>query len=437
MLRHRVTATTALCLFLAIVPVSGAGGVAQDGNGPDDRGTAATPRRVVAVGDIHGAIAEFVELLQVVELIDADLNWTGGDAILVQTGDFTDRGAGVRQVMDLLMRLRRQAPASGGEVLIAIGNHEVMNVIGEVRDVTPDIMLSFASADPVRTRDDGFKEFEKRVLSRDRRWSQLSRSQRRDVEDDWLSKHPVGHVEYLRALGPDGEYGQFLRSLPMSVIVQDVLFLHAGIPPELQEWGVERLNARVAEEIRAFDDYRRLLQDKERITSFANLTEIFGGAAGETDGLDWLEDRTASMASPPPLLGDLASVRDARQRFQSLFYLSDWFLNAPEGPLWFRGYARWGEAEGADLAADLVAALGVRAIVVGHTPQREGVRARFGSRIFLIDTGMLTERYGGEAMALEIVGETYTVIRATGQRTLLPAPPAVQPQSITRPPVER
>jgi hypothetical protein len=315
--RHRLIVTTALCLLMAILPVSGARGFAPKGNGQEEAGTGPTPRRVVAVGDSHGAFEEFVELMRTTEIVDADLNWIGGNTVLVQTGDFTDRGAGVRQVMDLLMRLQLEAAASGGEVRVALGNHEVMNLIGEVRDVTPEIMFSFASEDAMETREEGFKEFEDRVLKRDSRWSRLSRGQKRDIKDDWIGKHPLGYVEYLRALGPAGEYGRWLRELPFGVIVEDVLFLHAGITPELGDWGVPRLNERVATEIAAYDDYRTWLHDEEQITSFANLTEILGGAADMTQGLDWLTERDEPLGSPPALFGNLNDVGGERLRAKS------------------------------------------------------------------------------------------------------------------------
>ena len=69
--------------------------------------------RVVAIGDIHGAGDQLHEILQRAGLIDAERNWTGGTATLVQTGDFTDRGPQVRAVMDLLMRLEDRAGEDG------------------------------------------------------------------------------------------------------------------------------------------------------------------------------------------------------------------------------------------------------------------------------------------------------------------------------------
>src|SRR6266487_2426734 len=47
--------------------------------------------RVVAIGDIHGDLDAFVGILQRTGLIDPSKRWSGGKAILVQTGDFLDR----------------------------------------------------------------------------------------------------------------------------------------------------------------------------------------------------------------------------------------------------------------------------------------------------------------------------------------------------------
>ena len=65
--------------------------------------------RIVAIADIHGALESFTAILREVSLVDAELRWSGGDTILVQTGDFTDRGPAGRACMDLLMRLQEEA----------------------------------------------------------------------------------------------------------------------------------------------------------------------------------------------------------------------------------------------------------------------------------------------------------------------------------------
>jgi len=99
--------------------------------------------RVIAVGDVHGDYEQFVAVLRSAGLIDTNANWIGGHAHLVQTGDVVDRGPDSRAVMDLLMRLEKQAVAAGGAVHVLIGNHEAMDVYGDLRYVSPGEFASY------------------------------------------------------------------------------------------------------------------------------------------------------------------------------------------------------------------------------------------------------------------------------------------------------
>src|SRR5262245_36336043 len=82
---------------------------------------------MVAIGDIHGDLEAFTRSLRAAGLTDASGRWVAGSTVLVQTGDFLDRGPDVRAVMDRLMSLEAGAAAAGGRVIVLLGNHEVMN----------------------------------------------------------------------------------------------------------------------------------------------------------------------------------------------------------------------------------------------------------------------------------------------------------------------
>ena len=97
-----------------------------------------------AIGDIHGDYKSFVKLLGRLGLIDQKLKWIGGKKELVQTGDIFDRGPGSRSAVELLMKLEGEAKKTGGEVTTLIGNHEVMNLVGDLRYVDPREYTSFA-----------------------------------------------------------------------------------------------------------------------------------------------------------------------------------------------------------------------------------------------------------------------------------------------------
>lgn len=90
------------------------------------------PGPLYVVGDVHGYIDELVAELQFQGLIDADRNWSAGNARLWFLGDFTDRGPDGIGVIDLVMRLSAEAAAAGGYCKALMGNHELL-LIGAKR----------------------------------------------------------------------------------------------------------------------------------------------------------------------------------------------------------------------------------------------------------------------------------------------------------------
>ncbi|MEK6301692.1 MAG: metallophosphoesterase [Acidobacteriota bacterium] len=89
-----------------------------------------TTAEIVALGDVHGGYERLVSLLSTAELIKPDsqspvgYSWSGGNRLLVCTGDLIDKGTRSMEVIDLVRALEAQAPASHGEVVITLGNHE-------------------------------------------------------------------------------------------------------------------------------------------------------------------------------------------------------------------------------------------------------------------------------------------------------------------------
>jgi hypothetical protein len=338
-------------------------------------GTAAT-RRVVAVGDIHGDFDDCVAILKQAGLIDANLRWSGGDAILVQTGDMTDRGPRVRAVLDLLMGLQKEAPRQKGQVTVLMGNHEAMNIMGDLRYVTVSDYASFADGKSEARRKSAYESY-----------GSLPRNSGKVPEAEWMKSHPAGFIEHREAFGPNGKYGKWLRSLPAVGRVGDTIFLHGGISPDLAAWGVDKINDAIAAEIKAFDAYKKYLVEQKLALPFYTLDELTAAANSA-------EDKT--------------SVED-------FLKLGSWVSVHPDGPLWFRGYAQWSDEEGAPQLERLTSAFKVSRFVVGHTPQAGSIVSRFGGKVFLIDTGMLSSYFtGGRASALEIVDDRVTPVYLAG-----------------------
>ena len=90
-----------------------------------------TTNEIIALGDVHGGYDRLIALLTKNGLIQADAEtkggykWTGGDRILVCTGDLINKGNQSIPVLDLMMALESQVKAAGGELIVTLGNHEV------------------------------------------------------------------------------------------------------------------------------------------------------------------------------------------------------------------------------------------------------------------------------------------------------------------------
>ncbi|KAF9110477.1 hypothetical protein BGX27_006301 [Mortierella sp. AM989] len=99
--------------------------------------------RIVAVGDLHSDLPQTLAVLKLAKVIDEDSNWSGGKDTLVQTGDIVDRGPDTIAIYNLFDKLRKQAHEAGGKVVNVYGNHEVMNLGGDLRYVTEEDYASF------------------------------------------------------------------------------------------------------------------------------------------------------------------------------------------------------------------------------------------------------------------------------------------------------
>jgi hypothetical protein len=101
------------------------------------------PKRLVAIGDLHGDLAAARAALRAASVIDDGDRWSGGATVVVQTGDILDRGDDEPQIYELLERLHGEASKAGGAIVLLNGNHELMNAARDFRYVTPEGMTDF------------------------------------------------------------------------------------------------------------------------------------------------------------------------------------------------------------------------------------------------------------------------------------------------------
>ncbi len=149
--------------------------------------------KLVAISDIEGNFTAFRELLQQCGVIDANYNWIFGDGSLVLVGDFFDRGDQVTEVLWLVYSLEDKAKAAGGYVHFILGNHEIMNLSGDLRYLPSKY-----------------------------------------VQDAALLNEPYTSGLY----GKDSELGRWLRTKNIIEKIGDLLFLHAGISSQMNTMNI-------------------------------------------------------------------------------------------------------------------------------------------------------------------------------------------------------
>ncbi|HWE22472.1 MAG TPA: metallophosphoesterase [Myxococcales bacterium] len=332
--------------------------------------------RVIAFGDVHGAYDELTRVLRSAGVTDADLRWKAGAAHVVSLGDLLDRGAGSRKAMDLLMRLQGEAAAAGGALHVVLGNHEAMNLLGDLRDTTPAELAAYAAEEPAGIRE--------------RMRAEWSARQAKEPAARFDELFPPGYFGQRAALAPDGKYGRWLLSLPVAIVIGETLFMHGGPSKVLAGLSLDQINRQYHA---ALSDYLRSLSE----LTAANLVRA------EDPFAERAELAEKRLAVAPAQSSDAQRARaDAVRRFA----VADRHpLLEPDGPNWYRGTALCNEVSESDILRPLLQGLGVQRLVVGHTVTRNRrVASRFDGRVIKLDTGMNRAVYQGHPAALLLEG---------------------------------
>lgn len=153
--------------------------------------------KFLAVSDLHGQHALFVELLRNHGVLDTALNWSFGQGHLVIVGDIMDRGDQVTESLWLLTKLERQATAIGGKVHYIIGNHELMVFDGDLRYIN-------------------------------KKYDTIAR---------------VFETSYDQLFAHDTFFGRWLKRKPVMIQINNILFTHGGISVPFVEKGYTIENA--------------------------------------------------------------------------------------------------------------------------------------------------------------------------------------------------
>lgn len=201
------------------------------------------PARIVAVGDLHGDLGAWRAIARHAGVMDGEGRWAGGRTILVQLGDVPDRGDDTLAIIGDLRRLQGQARRAGGQVIALVGNHEAMNMTGDLRYVTAGEFAAFADRQSESRR---FAVYRANRDAIEAAWRAGDPALNRDaIRDAWMATMPLGRLEHQAAWRADGSVGRWVAGNPAAVVVGDTLFVHGGIGPAFADWSLDRINSAV------------------------------------------------------------------------------------------------------------------------------------------------------------------------------------------------
>lgn len=142
---------------------------------------------IAVISDVHGHYDNYLEQLLANGIIDNDLNWKFGRGHFVFLGDAFDRGDEVTEILWHLFKLEKQAARDGGMVHLLLGNHEQM------------------------------------ILSGDLRY----------IHEKYRKVEAITGTRYSDLYSGASVLGSWLRSKPVMITINDILFVHAGVSPQL------------------------------------------------------------------------------------------------------------------------------------------------------------------------------------------------------------
>lgn len=154
---------------------------------PDYRQNFSDVDSIIAISDVHGQYKKYLSILQANGVIDTNLNWKFGKGHFVFLGDAFDRGDRVTELLWHLFTLEKQASKAGGRVHVLIGNHDNMELCGD---------LTY-------------------------------------INEKYKKVEELTNTRYSDLYSENSVLGKWLRNKPVIVSINDMLYVHAGISIEL------------------------------------------------------------------------------------------------------------------------------------------------------------------------------------------------------------
>ena len=205
-------------------------------------------RRIIAIGDLHGDFRALLTCLRMSNVLDKKREWIGGDTVVIQLGDQIDSKCrsgkcekdeigDELKIIKFLDKIHVKASLHGGAVYSLLGNHELMNVMGNLNYTSAENLVSFGGAE-----------------------------------------------SRLNKFAPSGEIAIYLACNRNSIMkIGDFIFVHGGLlPKKAKQYSLESINMIIREYLlgnKSEDDtqVKDLLQGKESPFWSRMFSNVFSG----------------------------------------------------------------------------------------------------------------------------------------------------------------
>lgn len=278
---------------------------------------------VAVMSDIHGQFEAARKLLINANVMDEDHHWTYGSGHLVIVGDIFDRGPAVTETLWLIYNLQKDALKAKGRVHFLLGNHETMA---------------------------------------------LSGNNTRYINKWYLESARLLGTTYYDLYDKNSYLGRWLRSLPVTIRINDNVFVHGGFSKEL-------LN---------------------KVTSLRRINQLYHL---------YLVDKPTSPTLRLPT--------ETTERLN--------LLQGSSGPLWYRGYFLDRDFNETDIDR-ILRKLKARRMIVGHTSFK-AIQMYFNGKVIGVDssikfgsTGEILLMENGEIKRADLYGKQYELLAAANKR---------------------
>lgn len=245
--------------------------------------------KIAVLSDVHGQYELFIKILTSNGIIDEKGKWSYGEGHFVLVGDVFDRGDKVTECLWFLYGLEQEAQAAGGKVHYLLGNHEIMVLTGDLRY----------------------------------------------IHDKYRLVGQQLNSNYSQLFNKETVLGEWLRTKPITMSINDIQFVHGGLSPVLaiSQFSVDEINS-----------------------AFTNKI------------IDALPIDSIS--------------KDKKLKF----------LKGSQGPIWYRGYFKDPNFTETQLDG-VLKFFNKNHIVVGHTSMKK-VESHYNGKVIVVDSSIKNGEYG-------------------------------------------